>query len=105
MRSHISFVGPLLDPEDEDQPSGIIIFADEEIKEEKGDGEILETECPELPKKMSVEFPGINAPIPENADERRWAARLSSSNSSRNQSNRKSNYPTEPLVCQCMLCT
>ncbi|CBI16864.3 unnamed protein product, partial [Vitis vinifera] len=63
-----------LDPEEEEQPSGITIYADEEVKDEQEDGEILETEYLEPQRKMSVEFPGINAPIPKNADERRWAA-------------------------------
>ncbi|KAA8547831.1 hypothetical protein F0562_004260 [Nyssa sinensis] len=95
-----------LDPEDEDQPSGITIFADEESKEAKEDGEILETDYPEeiletdypeLPRKMSVEFPGINAPIPENADERCWAAGSSSSNLSRNRSHRRSSHSSQPI--------
>ncbi|KAL6983059.1 hypothetical protein U1Q18_016451 [Sarracenia purpurea var. burkii] len=67
-----------------DEPSGITIFADEESTEGKEDGKILET--PEPVKKMSVEFPGINAPIPENADERRWTAGPSSFDSSRDRS-------------------
>ncbi|PIA39526.1 hypothetical protein AQUCO_02600170v1 [Aquilegia coerulea] len=57
----------------EDQPSGITIYADEKTKDGEEDGEILDTNNPEPKKKMTVEFPGINAPIPENADERRWA--------------------------------
>ncbi|PSR99952.1 Zinc finger CCHC domain-containing protein [Actinidia chinensis var. chinensis] len=87
-----------LDPDDEDQPSGITIFGDEEIKVETEDGEILDAnylEPPEPPKKMSVEFPGINAPIPENADERRWTTGPSSSDSSRNRSHWKFNQ-SEP---------
>ncbi|XP_057490219.1 uncharacterized protein LOC130776144 isoform X2 [Actinidia eriantha] len=83
-----------LDPDDEDQPSGITIFGDEEIKVETEDGEILDTnypEPPEPPKKMSVEFPGINAPIPENADERRWTTWPSSSDSSRSRPHKKFN--------------
>ncbi|PSS31522.1 Zinc finger CCHC domain-containing protein [Actinidia chinensis var. chinensis] len=80
-----------LDPDDEDQPSGITIFGDEEIKVETEDGEILDTNYPEPPKKMSVEFPGINAPIPENADERRWTTWPSSSDSSRSRSHKKFN--------------
>lgn len=85
-----------LDPEDEDQPSGITIFAEEERKEEKEDGEILDTDNPELPRKMSVEFPGINAPVPENADEKRWIAGHSSVDLSRNRSNRRFNHLSEP---------
>ncbi|KAJ0535417.1 putative transcription factor interactor and regulator CCHC(Zn) family [Helianthus annuus] len=77
-----------LDAEEEDQPSGIEIFGDDEVvvKQETEDGEILDMDIspphgggeppkPEPPKKMSVQFPGVNAPIPENADEWRWGAR------------------------------
>lgn len=60
--------------EDEDQPSGITIYADEKIQEDYEDGELPERGEPEPPeRRMTVEFPGINAPIPENADYRRWA--------------------------------
>lgn len=56
------------------------------VKQETEDGEILDMDIspphgggeppkPEPPKKMSVQFPGVNAPIPENADEWRWGAR------------------------------
>ncbi|XP_057993447.1 uncharacterized protein LOC110671573 isoform X2 [Hevea brasiliensis] len=86
-----------LDPDDEDQPSGITIFADEDVKEEQEDGEIIETDCPDPPKKMAVEFPGINAPIPENADERLWAAGPSSYDPFRNRSLRRSNHSSEPI--------
>nr|GFC79080.1 zinc finger CCHC domain-containing protein 8-like [Tanacetum cinerariifolium] len=75
-----------LDAEDEDRPSGIEIFGEEvvvvaAVKQETEDGEILDmdispphdtaiqTPKSEPPKKMSVQFPGVNAPIPENADE------------------------------------
>lgn len=81
-----------LDEEDEDQPSGITIFGDEEFKAEREEGEIPEDGLPELPKKtsvpkkMSVEFPGVNAPIPESADESRWAAGPSDLYSSRRRS-------------------
>ncbi|KAL8130250.1 hypothetical protein V2J09_019405 [Rumex salicifolius] len=63
-----------LETEEVDQPSGITIYADEESKREGDheDGEILETDHNDPLKKKSVEFPGINAPIPENADKRRW---------------------------------
>ncbi|XP_077253714.1 uncharacterized protein LOC143892742 isoform X2 [Tasmannia lanceolata] len=63
-----------LDSEAQDEPSGITIFADEETKAEHEDGEIMEAGEPEAQKKMTVEFPGINGPIPENADQRRWTA-------------------------------
>lgn len=63
------------DVDDEDQPSGITIYADEETKEEYEDGELPERSEPEPPqRKMTVKFPGINAPILENADHHRWAA-------------------------------
>lgn len=86
-----------LDLEDKDQPSGITIFAEEEIKEETEgeDGEILGPDHPEPPRKMSIEFPGINAPIPDNADERRWAGGPRHSDPSRNRSNRRSNNSSE----------
>ncbi|CAK9326347.1 unnamed protein product [Citrullus colocynthis] len=83
-----------LDPEDEDQPSGITIYADEKTDEQE-DGEITEAEYRKPRKKMSVEFPGINAPIPENADERLWAAEPSSSGLPRNRSNQRLNHYTE----------
>ncbi|KAG5541948.1 hypothetical protein RHGRI_021692 [Rhododendron griersonianum] len=89
-----------LDAEFEDQPSGIAIFADEEIKEEKEkeDGEILDTgNPPDPPKKKSVGFPGINAPIPENADEKRWASGSSSTNSSRNRSHHRNNRSSDTM--------
>ncbi|GFY96035.1 proline-rich spliceosome-associated (PSP) family protein [Actinidia rufa] len=84
------------DAEYEDQPSGITIFADEENKKGE-DGEISETNHSEPPKKMSVEFPGINAPIPENADERRWTSGPSSSSSSRNRSRHRLNHSSESI--------
>ncbi|KAM6549260.1 hypothetical protein CsatB_020936 [Cannabis sativa] len=86
-----------LDPDDEDQPSGIIIFGDIDIaKDGQEDGEIIET--PREPqKKKSVEFPGINGPIPENADERLWAASPSSSDISRNRSHRRPSYVSEQV--------
>ncbi|KAF7820013.1 Zinc finger CCHC domain-containing protein 8 [Senna tora] len=76
---------------DEDQPSGITIYGDEEIREQE-DGEILEADYPKSKRKMTVEFPGINAPIPENADERLWTAASSSSDISRNRPQHRSNY-------------
>lgn len=59
-------------PEEEDQPSGITIFAYEEIGEQ--DEGNLKSEDKKPFKKMTVDFPGINALIPENADQRKWAA-------------------------------
>ncbi|KAF2592107.1 hypothetical protein F2Q70_00043647 [Brassica cretica] len=82
-----------LAPED-DHMSGITIFGDEmeETREEieSEDGEILEKGTPPEPQmKMTVEFPGINAPLPENADEWLWdAAAAPSYRSSRSNNNR-----------------
>ncbi|XP_008790601.2 uncharacterized protein LOC103707757 [Phoenix dactylifera] len=85
--------------EDEDQPSGITIYADEEIQEDYEDGEIPEKGEPEPPeRRMTVEFPGINAPIPENADYRRWAtpsAGYSGSMSFKSHSHARSNRLSE----------
>lgn len=78
--------------EDEDQPSGITIFADEKNKEETEEGEILDKSFPNPPRKMSVDFPGVNAPIPEHADERRWEAAPSSSRYSRSYSHNRYNH-------------
>ncbi|XP_062106345.1 uncharacterized protein LOC133817761 [Humulus lupulus] len=86
-----------LDPDDEDQPSGIIIFGDGDImKDEQEDGEIIETPS-EAKRKKSVEFPGINGPIPENADERLWAASPSSSDIYRNRTHRRSSHLSEQV--------
>ncbi|KAM0932961.1 putative transcription factor interactor and regulator CCHC(Zn) family [Dioscorea sansibarensis] len=67
--------GYLEGAEDEDQPSGITIFSEEEeTKEEYEEGELSEKAEPETPlRKMAAEFPGINAPSPANADQRLWA--------------------------------
>ncbi|KAI4375236.1 hypothetical protein MLD38_013131 [Melastoma candidum] len=74
------------------QPSGIVMYAEEEGKVGEEEGEISEFEAGP-PKKMTIEFPGINAPVPENADEWRWTARTSRSESSRFRSHdRTSNY-------------
>ncbi|WMV18437.1 hypothetical protein MTR67_011822 [Solanum verrucosum] len=78
--------------EDEDQPSGITIFADEKNKEETEEGEILDKSFPNPPRKMSVDFPGVNAPIPEHANERRWEAAPSSSRYSRSYSHNRYNH-------------
>ncbi|KAF9663948.1 hypothetical protein SADUNF_Sadunf17G0105200 [Salix dunnii] len=83
------------DPDDEDQPSGITIFADGDVEEEQEDGEIMETDHPEPPRKMSVEFPGINAPIPESADQRLWEVGPSSSDPFRHGSRHRSNHSSE----------
>lgn len=86
-----------MEPEDEKLPSGITIYADEEIKEDKEDGEILEADLVETPQKMSVKYPGLNAPIPKDADERVWAARSSNPDRHRNGDNAHSNHYSEPF--------
>lgn len=81
--------------DDEDQPSGITIYGEEEIREQE-DGEIVEADYSKSERKMTVKFPGINAPIPENADERLWAAGPSGSDTFRNRpQHRSSNYSTD----------
>lgn len=61
--------------DDEDKPSGITIFGDGEMKLEYEDGELPEQGEPSPPRKrMTVEFPGINAPIPENGDRWLWGS-------------------------------
>ncbi|KAK2663075.1 hypothetical protein Ddye_001649 [Dipteronia dyeriana] len=87
-----------LDPDNEDQPSGITIYAEREVKEEQEDGEIIETNPPSEPqRKMTVEFPGINSPIPENADDRLWAAGPLNSNPFRDRSHHRSNNYSESI--------
>ncbi|XP_051117637.1 uncharacterized protein LOC127242217 [Andrographis paniculata] len=84
---------------EEDQPSGLTIFGEEDTKEEGEEGEILDVGLPK-PSKMSVKFPGINAPIPENADERLWAS-PSPFNSHQHRDDPKWRYnhhPTEHLT-------
>lgn len=61
-----------LDIEDSDQPSGITIFDDDESSKQKE--KISKLDVLEPGRTMSVSFPGINAPIPEDAEQSRWAA-------------------------------
>lgn len=56
--------------EDEDRPSGIIIYADGDTKEVNE--KYVIPKSTQLKRKMSVGFPGINAPIPVNANKNRW---------------------------------
>lgn len=60
-----------LDLEEEDQPSGIVVYDNEDSKEENE--ECVNVNPTEPKRKMSVDFPGINAPIPVNADRSCWA--------------------------------
>ncbi|KAK8261667.1 hypothetical protein V6Z12_D13G203200 [Gossypium hirsutum] len=82
---------------DEDEPSGITIYADVETDEGQEDGEIAEmVQQPEPQMKMTVEFPGINAPIPVEADEKLWAPSPSSESfKSRSQSHHRVNHSSE----------
>lgn len=68
-----------LDSDGPDEPSGIVIYMDDENTELEEEGEIVGDESSTLStkKKMTVYFPGINAPIPENADERLWTGSFS----------------------------
>lgn len=82
-----------LDFEEEDKTSGITIYTDE--KEDKENDELMfKLDNKEPQKKMSVYFPGINAPIPENGDQIRWAAPQSAPSFPNHQYNR-SNYSPE----------
>ncbi|KAK4416292.1 protein GAMETE EXPRESSED 3 [Sesamum alatum] len=85
-----------LEPDVEDQPSGITIFGDEPNHEEGEEGEIFDSYT-EPPRKMTVEFPGINAPIPENADERLWAPVSSTINQSSEHPHHRNNHSSENL--------
>ncbi|KAL2904961.1 Zinc finger CCHC domain-containing protein 8 [Bienertia sinuspersici] len=58
---------------EEDQPSGIAIYGDEETKNVDTSND-LPLDARTFQKKMTVNFPGINAPIPENADLKKWFA-------------------------------
>jgi len=67
--------GYLDEVEDEDKPSGITIFGDGEAKADDEEGELGEKgEASPPRKKMTVEFPGINAPVPENGDPWLWGS-------------------------------
>ncbi|KAK4804279.1 hypothetical protein SAY86_004096 [Trapa natans] len=84
---------------DDDQHSGIVIFADGETGSENEklneDGEIPGELC----RKKTVDFPGINAPIPENSDERLWTPRHSrSDSSSKHRMHRRSSYSSEQTI-------
>ncbi|CAN6273091.1 unnamed protein product [Urochloa humidicola] len=78
--------------DDEDKPSGITIFGDGEVKLEYEEGELPEQgEASPPRKRMTVEFPGINAPIPENGDHWLWGSAPPQS-SSRHQSSDSRDY-------------
>lgn len=82
------------DSEEEEQPSGIAIFGDEESQNmDMRNG--LSLDVRKSQKKMTVGFPGINAPIPENADQKNWMG--PSPDNSWNQSNHRWNHAREAL--------
>ncbi|XP_057738298.1 uncharacterized protein LOC130955466 [Arachis stenosperma] len=86
-----------LDVDDEDEPSGITIYTDREIAEQE-DGEIVEVDYSKPKRKMTIEFPGINAPIPKNADDKLWAAGPAPSGSDTSNSSRthhRSNHSSD----------
>ncbi|KAL1291822.1 hypothetical protein HN51_060328 [Arachis hypogaea] len=84
-----------LDVDDEDEPSGITIYTDREIAEQE-DGEIVEVDYSKPKRKMTIEFPGINAPIPKNADDKLWAAGPSGSDTSNSsRTHHRSNYSSD----------
>ncbi|XP_040380836.1 zinc finger CCHC domain-containing protein 8 homolog isoform X2 [Oryza brachyantha] len=59
--------------DEEDKPSGITIFGDEDITEEYEEGELPDQGEAFSPRKReTVEFPGINGPVPENGDHWLW---------------------------------
>ncbi|KNA09159.1 hypothetical protein SOVF_155970 [Spinacia oleracea] len=62
-----------LDSEEEDEPSGIAIFGDEETENVDARNDLY-IDVKKSKKKMSVDFLGINGPIPENADHKKWMA-------------------------------
>ncbi|CAI9109988.1 OLC1v1009938C1 [Oldenlandia corymbosa var. corymbosa] len=77
--------------EEEDQPSGITIFGDDEIIEDGEEGEILENSFTKPDKRMIVKFPGVNAPIPEKADKKLWSTRPAESSLYRDRSSSRYN--------------
>ncbi|XP_039052288.1 zinc finger CCHC domain-containing protein 8-like [Hibiscus syriacus] len=83
-------------PEVEDEPSGIAIYADVETDGHE-DGEIAEMVHPQPRMKMTVEFPGINASIPAEADEKLWAPVIQVPNRlGVGQSHYRLNHSSEP---------
>ncbi|AAG00237.1 F1N21.3 [Arabidopsis thaliana] len=91
--------------EDDDDHSRITIFGEEETKEEEEvkteEGEILEKASPQEPRKiMTVGFPGINAPIPENADSWLWEQRNSNTGHTNYHNHLRPQYEMGPLGIQ-----
>ncbi|KAL4574580.1 hypothetical protein LXL04_021414 [Taraxacum kok-saghyz] len=74
-----------LDLEYESQASGIIIYTNEDTKEEIE--KCIDTNFKESKRKMTVNFPGVNAPIPVNASKIQWAASNSQLNNYKSCSN------------------
>ncbi|KAL9226001.1 hypothetical protein vseg_001861 [Gypsophila vaccaria] len=88
-----------LDLKEEDQPSGIAIFGDD--KTQVGD---VRNDPPlgvqKTQKKMMVDFPGINAPIPKNADQNLWAIPRDPDipNFSQNRLDDRWNFAQDPIA-------
>ncbi|KAL4567246.1 hypothetical protein LXL04_022823 [Taraxacum kok-saghyz] len=74
-----------LDLEYESQPSGIIIYTNEDTKEENE--KCIDTNFKESERKMTVNVPGVNAPIPVNASKIPWEASNSQLNNYKSCSN------------------
>ncbi|XWS75419.1 hypothetical protein CRYUN_Cryun01aG0086400 [Craigia yunnanensis] len=83
-------------PDDEDQPSGITIYVDGGTNEGQEDREIAEIVHPEPQRKMTVEFPGLNAPIRVEANEKLWAPSPSCSELSKSRLHHRLNHSSEP---------
>lgn len=62
-----------LDTEEEDIPSGIAIYGDDDTDNANVKND-LPLDAQKSQKKMTVDFPGVNATIPENADQWLWTA-------------------------------
>lgn len=81
--------------EDEDQPSGIMIYADEESEIEPEENVKVDVSKPR--KKRSVDFPGLDVPARETGNQSCWAASQAQSNfdCSLDLSNNRANYCPE----------
>ncbi|XP_074309540.1 uncharacterized protein LOC141644028 [Silene latifolia] len=88
-----------LDAEEDDQPSGITIFGDGEAQkmDVRNDSSL---NLRKLQNKVMVDFPGINAPIPKNADHSLWAPSRGRDHPdfSLNQPNNMRNFAQESIA-------
>ncbi|XP_021718224.1 uncharacterized protein LOC110685974 [Chenopodium quinoa] len=86
-----------IDEDEEEQPSGISIFGDEETQNLDGKND-LQLDVGKSQQKFTVDFPGINALIPENADQMKWAAPvIPAPEHAWNQSNNRWNHARDSL--------